>query len=366
MLKYLGIVLLLVPSCIGHAQEACTFGGDKAFEAQVKAISEASSCGTAVKRLDDCAWGSSADTQFAPIAIKKCEKEFLTKLPTPAKDRYMEEMQLCAYRGSYEQGTMSMSAAALCQANVAADFASNPDASKRVPLRTSFDCTKAQSPLERNICSDEGLGHADIILSRVYSEQLQTASAQYRQALIEDERQWLQSLPQTCHLSIGPPVPGVVSCTRSEFEKRFTALDGCFDNEPENCLKSLHDNSDGGSFGNGPRASFNCEKPSTGLEIVICADARLGQTDIELAKAYKDADSAIGTGQHTQLVANEQKWLKSVSQSCPLGPIGGIPSLFARACVRDFFEKRITQLQSCKQKPPQEQIPCLNQPVLIK
>jgi uncharacterized protein len=261
---------------------------------------------------------------------------------------------------------MSMSAAALCQADVAADFASSPDASKRVPLKTSFDCTKAQSPLERTICSDEGLGHADIILSRVYSDQFKIASEQYRTALADDEQQWLQSLSQACHLSIRPPVPGAVSCTRIEFEKRFTALDGCFDNEPENCLKSLHDNSDDGSFGDGPRASFNCEKPSTGLEIVICADARLGQTDIELAKAYKDADSAIGTEQHTQLVANEQKWVKSVSQSCPLGPIGGIPSIFARACVRDFFEKRITQLQSCKQKPPQEQIPCLNQPVLME
>ena len=120
-------------------------------------------------RPHDCAWGSSADAEFAPVAISKCEKTFLARLPSPAHDRYTEEMQLCAYEESRADGTIHISEAALCQADVAADYAMHPEKSNDHPLRASFNCASAKTPLETAICSHIALGHADIVLSRVYS-----------------------------------------------------------------------------------------------------------------------------------------------------------------------------------------------------
>jgi len=96
------------------------------------------------------------------------------------------------------------------------------------------------------------------------------------------------------------------------------------------------------------------------LEIVICADAELGQIDIRLAQAYRDASSIMAGEQRKDLIDSEHKWLRFVSSICPLGAVGGIPSVIARSCVRNSFQTRVTQLQSCPQKEAQQRIPCLN------
>jgi uncharacterized protein YecT (DUF1311 family) len=75
------------------------------------------------------------------------------------------------------------------------------------------------------------------------------------------------------------------------------------------------------------RASFDCEAPSSTLEILICADAELGQTDIELAQAYDDAGTVMAGAQHKDLIESERQWLRFVSGKCPLGAVGGIPSV---------------------------------------
>ncbi|MGB7845889.1 MAG: lysozyme inhibitor LprI family protein [Candidatus Acidiferrum sp.] len=108
------------------------------------------------------------------------------------------------------------------------------------------------------------------------------------------------------------------------------------------------------------RASFDCEAPSSALEIVICADAELGKTDIEMTQAYHDADKAMTASQHKGLIDSERQWLRFVSKACPLGTVGGIPSVLARSCVRAAFLTRILQLQACPQKNLQERMPCLN------
>jgi hypothetical protein len=125
--------------------------------------------------MGDCAWGSSADTQLAPIVITKCEKRFFDKLSPAAKEHNGQEMQLCAYEYARQEGTLYMSAAALCQVDIAARFATNPAAASQALGRASFDCDEAQTPLERAICSDIKLGHADSVLSRVYSRTLKSS-----------------------------------------------------------------------------------------------------------------------------------------------------------------------------------------------
>ena len=355
-------VLLMSGHILARAQDACQFGSELAANSLVKALTQAPSCGAAVKKLHDCRWGSSADTEFAPIVIEKCEKTFLSKLSPTAEKHYADEMQLCAYQYARQEGTLSMSEAALCQVDVAAEIAANPAAADRTEARASFDCDKAETPLEKAICSDIKLGHADIILSRVYSGLLKNANKEIRSRLVQDERGWLKDLPGKCGLSSLPLSQQSLNCIRNEFELRFTWLDSCADEDARSCLHSPAEDEKPATmpYASTARASFDCEAPSTALEIAICADAELGQTDIKLAQVYHDANTAIPTAQHADLVTSERNWLRYVTNTCPLGAIGGIPPLLSRGCVRRAFETRIQQFQTCPRKEAQQLIPCLN------
>lgn len=360
------LLLLAVPAT--HAQKECQFGSDDAAGNLIKALNAQQSCKAAADLLDKCMWGSSADTEFAPIVVEKCEKEFISKLSATGRNNYMTEMQLCAYEFARGEGTLTMSEAAVCQAEVSAQFAANPSQNDHPPARASFDCARAQTPLEKAICSHIQLGHADIALSRAFKPALNVSRGPHRAALVESERKWLAGVPVTCGLAAGPASPATLSCIRFEFELRFTALDDCDAAGDEgDGVAACVDNPDTSSeaepnstSGPSERASFDCEAPKTALEIVICADADLGQKDIELAQAYRDAGAQMGVAQHDALVENERKWLKFATSSCPLGVVGGIPPIMTRACVRSAFEMRIGQLKSCPQKPVAEQLACLS------
>jgi uncharacterized protein YecT (DUF1311 family) len=346
------------------AQEPSGVGSEDPFEALAKNLREAKSCDAAVAKIRDSAFGSSVDTQLAPIVITKCEKTFFDKLSPAAKKHYGEEMQLCAYEYAQQEGTMYMSAAALCQVDVAARFAADPALANQPPARASFDCSRARTPLEMAICSDIRLGHADIVLSRVYSGVLKGLSEESeKSALIQSERQWLQRVPAQCSLSGSRFSEKSLNCIRDEFELRFSALDTCDEGIAAvgpiaDCLRNVAD--DLAPSAPAPRASFDCETPSSALEIVICADAELGQQDIQLAQAYGDAGAVMLGEQHKDLIDSERQWLRFVSKTCPLGAVGGIPSVIARACVRNAFQTRIAQLPTCAKKEPQQRIQCLN------
>jgi len=356
--------------CIGvvsRAQDPCPHGSaEDTADTLIKALNADNSCSSAADRLEKCRWGSSADTEFAPIVVSKCEATFLNKLTYVGTARYEDEMQLCAYEYARQGGTLSMSEAAMCQVDVAAHFAANPDAASQPLGRASFDCGKAQTPLEKAICSDKPVGKADIVLSRVYSRVLKSFKPTEQSALNKNQHEWLQHVSTKCTVSHPPFPEKSLNCIRNEFEIRFSDLDSCQDGDEgiSPCLwdpKAIADlGAAADANSSAPRATFNCESPSTALEIVICADAELGQTDIHLAQAYYEADAALGPTQHKQLVESERKWLHFVSTSCPLGTVGGIPPVLARACVRTAFETRIGQLQRCPNRAPQERIACLN------
>lgn len=369
LLRMLGTTVAIAAlACISlDAQEECKFGSPEAADALIKALQAEKTCGGATAKLHECQWGSSADTQFAPIVVEKCESKFLNKLSSEQRDRYGTEMQLCAYEYARQDGTMAMSAAAMCQVDVAARFAANPSNADREMLAASRDCRNVQSPIGKAICSNLMLRHADLVLSRVYSRVLTSLKPDESQALKSDQQDWRQKIAGKCDLA-GPPFSArALGCTRNEFEVRFTNLDECQDGENDivACLKSSgnagNEQPEADASGASPRASFDCEAPATALEIAICADAELGKADIQLAEAYHQADAMMGASQHRSVVASERRWLQFVTASCPLGAIGGIPSVLGRACVRSAFEARIKQLEACPRKPLDGQTLCLNQ-----
>jgi uncharacterized protein YecT (DUF1311 family) len=219
--------LLSAASALAQTQLACGSPTDETAPALDKLLTSDPSCAKANARLKACAFGSMADDQFAAIVIQKCEQTFLSSLSPQEKSRYVDERQLCTYEYARQQGTLYISEAALCHADVAANFSAHPELARQPAPRASFDCNKATTPLEKAICSDMKLGRADIILARVYKGALKEAPATERPALIASERNWLRSIPASCKLSASPPSAATIDCIRNAFELRFTALDGC-------------------------------------------------------------------------------------------------------------------------------------------
>jgi uncharacterized protein len=357
--------MILGGSC--PAQNECRFGGQDAFNELAGALRQENSCQKAAQRMHDCAWGSSADTQLAPIVISKCEKTFFSKLSAAGKERYEDEMQLCAYEYSKAQGTISMSAAALCQLDIATTFAADPSIAERPLAHVGVDCEKAGTSLDKAICSDKRLGHADIVLSRVYLKFFTALPKEPQSALAESQHQWLKKATKDCDVSDSPLSLAAKNCIATEYENRFTDLGTCLDSpeeqNPADCLKvvaSDREADEHSEAGGKVRASFDCENPKLALELAICADSGLGQKDIELSEAYAHAIQVLDPNERSLLTKSEKEWLQYVQKTCPMGAVGGIPPVLTRSCIRTAFETRATQLNECVARGDRQHIECLN------
>lgn len=234
----LSVFLVLIVVSSVEAQDTCHLGVGNPADTVKNALRAQTSCSAAANLLRQCAWGSRADTGFAPIVIEKCEAEFLDKLSATGKDNYRTEFQLCGYEYARHKGTLYRSETVLCQADVAARFAANSEANDRPAARASFDCGKAQTALERAICSDTRLGLADIVLSRAYAHALGPASESEKAKLADNEQKWLAGLAAKCHVPAVPLPEQTLNCLRSEIELRFTALDSCVAADVADCIDS--------------------------------------------------------------------------------------------------------------------------------
>lgn len=206
-----------------------------------EAIARAESCRAAADIWRKCSFGAKVDVLLTSEAIEKCEKSFLGKLSPAGKKRYHSEIDLCDYQYSKQEGgTLWESLAAGCSLDVATRFEANPARASRPAPRASFDCAQARSALEKAVCSDIGLGRADIVLSRVFREVLNT-NEKDRLALIQEDKKWRQGLPATCRFSSSslPLSEDSLSCLRNELEQRFTKFEWCLEGiEHQTCLSS--------------------------------------------------------------------------------------------------------------------------------
>ncbi len=85
----------------------------------IAVLDKASSCDRAMKVFEPCEYGASADVQFGAVVQKKGEADFLTRLRAPQKLTYQRELQACDRKHEHETGTMYLSFAAFCRADVA-------------------------------------------------------------------------------------------------------------------------------------------------------------------------------------------------------------------------------------------------------
>ena len=235
----LALAALLIGAGSGHAATAqeCPypFGAGEGADQLIKGLEAAPTCEAAYDLHTLCAWGSSADATFAQVVIPKCEASFLSGL-SPARTRsYKARLQQCTDKYAHEDGTMYIAFTASCQEEVALAFAKNAAAASRVKVSTlpavkaSFDCRKAQQPLELVICSQDEIGTADIALSQAYTTARQKSSAAGRATLTRSERGWLDFVAAKCDLPTTGTTAHVLTraCVRGAFEVRRDQIGLC-------------------------------------------------------------------------------------------------------------------------------------------
>ncbi|OAF09012.1 hypothetical protein [Bradyrhizobium neotropicale] len=85
----------------------------------VDTISTQSGCESAMKVFQDCQLTASGDVDLGAAVEKKCEADFMPGLNGAQKHAYQREMRVCDRKYRNKSGTMYLSFAAFCRAEVA-------------------------------------------------------------------------------------------------------------------------------------------------------------------------------------------------------------------------------------------------------
>lgn len=89
----------------------------------IAALNDAPGCDRAMKVFDACAYGASGDVQLGAVVEKKCEAGFLKRLKAPQNRIYQRELRACDRKYEHRSGTLYLSLAAFCRAEVAQRYA---------------------------------------------------------------------------------------------------------------------------------------------------------------------------------------------------------------------------------------------------
>jgi hypothetical protein len=85
----------------------------------VDTIGAQKDCESAMKLFQDCQLTASGDVQLGAAVEKKCEADFMPGLNTAQKQAYRREIRVCDQKYRNKSGTMYLSFAAFCRAQVA-------------------------------------------------------------------------------------------------------------------------------------------------------------------------------------------------------------------------------------------------------
>jgi hypothetical protein len=105
------------------------------------------------------------------------------------------------------------------------------------------------------------------------------------------------------------------------------------------------------------KASFDCNKARTKLELLICSSDVIGGEDIDLSAIYRKAFNSAAPDTRAALVASENGWLSYVAKSCISDALGDYES---KSCAEQAFSDRADQVKRCLSKSGEETKACLN------
>jgi hypothetical protein len=118
----LGIVLAAAFCAPTMAEEPCS-AKSLSYDDVIAAISGAPDCARADNIMNACRFNASGDVGLAQAVEDKCEPTFLAGLSRTQRRRYAAKGASCLSKYAGEEGTMYVSFAATCKAEVAVDYA---------------------------------------------------------------------------------------------------------------------------------------------------------------------------------------------------------------------------------------------------
>jgi len=113
------VVAVSVTSAAAAAAECPTLDG----AGRLELLEHAPTCDRSLELFELCSYGASGDVGLSTVVIKKCEGDFLAKLNASQRRTYGREQQRCAHKYEKEEGTMYVSFAAFCTADLARSYA---------------------------------------------------------------------------------------------------------------------------------------------------------------------------------------------------------------------------------------------------
>ena len=108
----------VLSAAVAAAAECPTLDGAKRLEL----LDRAPTCDKSMALFEVCSYGASGDVGLSAVVIKKCEGGFLAKLSAAQRRQYDRERQHCARKYQNETGTMYVSFAAFCAAELAQTY----------------------------------------------------------------------------------------------------------------------------------------------------------------------------------------------------------------------------------------------------
>lgn len=128
MLQFTFLALSLMISSAALAERLQKCPVDHRDQAQVAAaITTAPSCAQSYEVMNVCRSNTSSDVALAQIVARKCEPVFLANLQPAALKAYQAAKNSCVRRFAQQDGRMSASFIATCEAGVDVVFAHRAD-----------------------------------------------------------------------------------------------------------------------------------------------------------------------------------------------------------------------------------------------
>jgi uncharacterized protein len=145
----------------------------------------------------------------------------------------------------------------------------------------SFNCKKAVTEVEKEICADEELSQLDSDMAKAYKKLLAVLPKAEAEFLQENQRAWLTTRDETFDLC------DVDSCFTYVYAVRVSTLSPT------------------------EQVSFDCKKATTVAEKKICASRLLSHADGRLAALYKPRREEFKENQRTWLKERDTQLAKS-------------------------------------------------------
>ncbi len=177
------------------------------------------------------------------------------------------------------------------------------------PSKPSFDCRAHFSDAEVTICNKPELSLLDNELDQLYTQVLKTISETKRNALVNEQRNWLKARNECATRA---------DCLAEKYADRIQKLKTSFRAVAAPAPEV--------------RPSFDCSSRQLPSEAAVCSHPELAELDLELDRLYTEKLKRPGAQRQALLIAQRQ-WVRN-KDTCS----GNV------ACLKIQYQARVQQL----------------------